>query len=349
MRRFALTAALLFALAPAAQAAKKPDLTISKAAMAGTTVTWTVKSAGAAAKASTTGLVLSTDAKLDKTDVKLGSASQKAIKKGKTGTGKLVVKTPTGLAAGRYTVLVCADSANKVKESKETNNCRAASSMTIAAPPAGGGTTPRPTHARPGGGAPAPGHHPAGVPADGGADRDAHRHGDRHGHAGAVLHPPGRVPRRHLPAAERALRVQRQRGRRRLRVPAGRRGVRRVHLAGRDQRHPRRRARVRGPRQARRHVRGRRAQGVADRVRGARARPDRRGRRRARDEGVHGRRRRDHARRRHHRVPLHGHDPDPEGGRAGRHRDRARGRPARQGHPPQRHADRGCADHGRRP
>ena len=49
MRRSLLTAALLLALAPTAEAAKKPDLTVSKAAMAGTTVTWTVKSAGAAA------------------------------------------------------------------------------------------------------------------------------------------------------------------------------------------------------------------------------------------------------------------------------------------------------------
>ena len=61
-----------------------------------------------------------------------------------------------------------------------------------------------------------------------------------------------------------------------------------------------------------------------------------------------GRRRRDHARRRHHRVPLHGRRPDPEGGRPGAIEAAAAPRScAASVHAPQRHADRGRAGHGR--
>ena len=183
---------------------------------------------GAAAKESTTGLVLSTDAKLDKTDVKLGSASQKAIKAGKTGDGQ-AHRQDADRASPRAATR-CWSAPTRPTRSRRARRPTTAGPrrrMTIAAPPAGGGTTPAPSTPAPGGGAPAPVITPPAFQPTAGADRDAHRHGDRHGHAGAVLHAAGRVPRRHLAAAERALRVQRQRGRRRLRVPAGRRGVRR--------------------------------------------------------------------------------------------------------------------------
>src|SRR3954471_8480778 len=130
----ALAAALL--VPGTAQAAKaKPDLSISKAAATGTqslSVSWTVKNAGkAAAPKSSTGLVLSTDAKLDKADVRLGAFAQKAVKARKTATGTGTAKLPGGLAARTYTLLVCADVAGKVKESSETNNCRTASSIDV--------------------------------------------------------------------------------------------------------------------------------------------------------------------------------------------------------------------------
>ena len=131
MRRLTLATALFVALAAPAQAAKKPDLTITKAATAGTTVNFTVAAKGANAGKSTTGLVLSTDAKFDKADKTVATAAQKAIKAKKTATGKLTADAcPNGLAAGRYTVLVCADVLGKVKESSETNNCKAAGTVT---------------------------------------------------------------------------------------------------------------------------------------------------------------------------------------------------------------------------
>src|SRR3954451_8512814 len=95
----AALAAMLLAAAPA-QAAKKADLTIAKAATpasslatGGTlTVTWTVKSAGGNAAKSTTAVVLSADGRYDKTDVTLGTFTQKAIKGSKTGAGSLTAK-----------------------------------------------------------------------------------------------------------------------------------------------------------------------------------------------------------------------------------------------------------------
>src|SRR5690348_2182197 len=119
MRRLTLITALFAALAAPAQAAKKPDLTITKASTAGTTVSFTVAAKGANAGKSTTALVLSKDAKLDAKDQRIGTAAMKAIKASKTATGKLTVNVPSGVAAGRYTLLVCADVLGKVKESSE--------------------------------------------------------------------------------------------------------------------------------------------------------------------------------------------------------------------------------------
>src|SRR4051812_26071168 len=132
MRRI-IALALAATLVPAtAQAAKKPDLTISKAGSSAAGVTWTVKATGAKAGKSTTGVFLSRSAK--KTPV--GTIATKALPAKKTASGSLKLKVPSGLAPGQYTLLVCADSANKVKESKETNNCRAAGTLTISASPA---------------------------------------------------------------------------------------------------------------------------------------------------------------------------------------------------------------------
>src|SRR4051794_19925410 len=132
MRRL-ITLALVAALVPGtAQAAKRPDLTISKAGSSAAGVSWTVKATGAKAGKSTTGVFLSRGAK--KTPV--GTVATKALPAKKTASGSLKLKVPSGLAPGQYTLLVCADSASKVKESKETNNCRPAGTITISAPPA---------------------------------------------------------------------------------------------------------------------------------------------------------------------------------------------------------------------
>ena len=102
----------LLAAAPAEAAKPKPDLTVAKASASQSaagqwSVAWTVKNGGkGAAGKSTTTLVLSADAKLDAKDVKLGTASQKAIKARKTATGNLTATVPATLAARRYSLLV---------------------------------------------------------------------------------------------------------------------------------------------------------------------------------------------------------------------------------------------------
>ena len=94
MSRLVLAIIALAVLAPAAQAApKRADLTVSKVSPSASslaqggplTITWTVKNGGrASAGKSTTELVLSTDAKLDSADVRLGTVAAKTIKARKT-------------------------------------------------------------------------------------------------------------------------------------------------------------------------------------------------------------------------------------------------------------------------
>ena len=161
LMRTLLAAALLAAtIAPVAHAAKpaRPDLSISKSAAnprqatpgAELTITWTVKNGGAKpAGKSTTELVLSTDAKLDKKDIKLASITEKAIKARKTAVHTLKAKVPASTAVRRYTLLVCADTKAKVAESGETNNCRAAGAIEVVAAKASPAPAPQPPAAVP--------------------------------------------------------------------------------------------------------------------------------------------------------------------------------------------------------
>ena len=142
LRAMVVASLTLLGAAPAEAAKPKPDLSVSKAASSARSVapggrlnvTWTVRNGGkGAAGASTTTLVLSTDAKLDGKDAKLGTAAQKAVKAKQTATGRVSAKVPATLAARRYSLLVCADAANQVKESSEKNNCRAATALDVVA------------------------------------------------------------------------------------------------------------------------------------------------------------------------------------------------------------------------
>jgi hypothetical protein len=69
---------------------------------------------------------------------------------GKSSRGRATLRVPTRLRVGGYAVVVCADAARQVRESKEANNCRAARRhLTVAAPVVGvpsppGRTTPAP-------------------------------------------------------------------------------------------------------------------------------------------------------------------------------------------------------------
>ena len=142
VRRLVLTAALAALVLPAsAGAASRPDLTVSAVKLSGAQVTGKVRNAGrAGAKKTTLEIVVSADGRRDARDTRVATVSLKALKARKTATFKATVRAPATLAGGRYTVLACADPSKKVRESKETNNCRAASAkLTIAAPaPAAG-------------------------------------------------------------------------------------------------------------------------------------------------------------------------------------------------------------------
>jgi RHS repeat-associated protein len=135
LRAIVVACLMLLCAAPAEAAKRRPDLSVSKAKATQKsgkwTVAWTVKNAGKAkAGKSTTAVLLSGGGK----ETKLASAPQKPLKAKKTATGKATATVPATLAAGRYSLRVCADSANKVKERSERNNCRAATTIEITAP-----------------------------------------------------------------------------------------------------------------------------------------------------------------------------------------------------------------------
>ncbi len=137
MRRLVVAAALAAFVVPApAGAASRADLTVSSVKLTGAQATGKVRNGGrATAKKTTVELVVSSDSRRDARDTRLATVSVKALKARKTASFRATVKAPATLAAGRYTLLACADPAKKVRESKETNNCRAASAkLTVAAP-----------------------------------------------------------------------------------------------------------------------------------------------------------------------------------------------------------------------
>ena len=78
------------------------------------------------AAASQTRFFLSLDAAKSADDVQLtGARSIVALAPGATGTGTATVTLPDTVIQGRFHVLACADSADVVAESDESNNCRA--------------------------------------------------------------------------------------------------------------------------------------------------------------------------------------------------------------------------------
>ena len=124
MRRALLVALAALALPSTAAAASKPDLTVSALKLSGTQISGTVKNGGKGKSAKST-LTVSNG------KTKLAAITIKALAARKSVTFKATIKPPT--AAGSYTLRACADSAKKVKEAKETNNCRAVK-LTVVAP-----------------------------------------------------------------------------------------------------------------------------------------------------------------------------------------------------------------------
>jgi uncharacterized delta-60 repeat protein/uncharacterized repeat protein (TIGR01451 family) len=100
-------------------------------------ITETVRNASRiAAGASTTRYLLSADAVRDGSDVLLtGTRSVSSLPPDGTSTGIRTVTIPLNVPLGTYRVLACADDQGKVRESHESNNCVASSTMMSVALP----------------------------------------------------------------------------------------------------------------------------------------------------------------------------------------------------------------------
>jgi hypothetical protein len=125
-------------LAPAAEAAKKPNLQVKSLANppaeveAGKTfpLKVTVANGGpGSAKPSSVGLYLGWDDQLEFGKIaSLGKLATPKLAKGKSKKGKPKLKVPADAPVGEpLLVVACADDTSKVSESKEDDNCRAAS------------------------------------------------------------------------------------------------------------------------------------------------------------------------------------------------------------------------------
>ena len=100
-----------------------PDFTISGATLNDTTVSYNINDIGlASAAASTTGLYLSTDSTITKSDSLLGTFSSPSLNANGTDGESISLSLPTNLKAGTYYLGVIADKNGQVAESNETNN-----------------------------------------------------------------------------------------------------------------------------------------------------------------------------------------------------------------------------------
>ena len=129
-----LLVALLTAGTTSASAAGRPDLVAtgtkaaSSVAVAGKSlkVSTKIKNTGSgSASATKTAFYLSKDARQNAGDVLLGKARTASIAKGTAKAVSLSNAIPRSTKAGSYRVLACADTAKQVRESNESNNCKA--------------------------------------------------------------------------------------------------------------------------------------------------------------------------------------------------------------------------------
>jgi hypothetical protein len=93
------------------------------------------KANGKKAKKSSVVFVLSTDATIGESDKELGMLPVGKLLPKKSATVSGTFTVPTSVPAGTYYVVACADALGKVKEKKETNNCAAGSTVTVAPTP----------------------------------------------------------------------------------------------------------------------------------------------------------------------------------------------------------------------
>lgn len=96
------------------------------------------------AKKSTVRFLLSTDKRRGSGDVAVASQSVKALKRREGARRAVKLTVPAFTPGGSYFVIACADGRRKVKEAKESNNCRASRTtlrVTAASTAGPGGTT----------------------------------------------------------------------------------------------------------------------------------------------------------------------------------------------------------------
>src|SRR5215216_4358297 len=137
---------MLLVFASAAQAAsRKPDLKTAGVAASATSlpaggtlaVAAIVRNAGVRkAGRSMTGFFLSRDARRSRDDVRFGSpARTRALKPGKRTKVSRTAAVPA-ILSGSFRLLACADVGKRVRERRESNNCRAAKAGLFITPPA---------------------------------------------------------------------------------------------------------------------------------------------------------------------------------------------------------------------
>ncbi len=130
----------------AATASARPDLTVkslggipaSIAAGRSFSVTDVTANVGTArASASKTSYLLSRDASAGSGDIGLGARDVSGLAAGASSRGSRSVTVPAATKIGSYRLIACADSAKRVAESSEGNNCRASASDVVVLPPPG--------------------------------------------------------------------------------------------------------------------------------------------------------------------------------------------------------------------
>ena len=190
--RLLLTLVLAMLVLPPAAAAGKPrraDLSVSKVSLSGGPALGTTVKLRAVVRNAGKAPARPSQLSVGLAGMRAPLARKRVARlgRGKKKTVSVAVRFPSIIAAGRYAVVVCADAAKKVKERKETNNCRrAAQRLTVDSVDPRAGRSRRHDAADRGatGDAGRPDAH-----ADGDGDGDRHGHGDRRT-ATATARPP---------------------------------------------------------------------------------------------------------------------------------------------------------------
>jgi CARDB/Glycosyl hydrolase family 26 len=130
------------AASAAGSATRRPDLVVTRPAVSGTArpgrqvaVKHQVRNVGPVrARASITGYYLTARRETRARGRLLGVLRLPPIRARRALRRVVSLTIPGGVTAGSYTVLACADTANRLRERRETNNCRSSLPLTVRAP-----------------------------------------------------------------------------------------------------------------------------------------------------------------------------------------------------------------------